>query len=167
LCATLLLWAAHAWAQVDVDRLKLSYTLHFISMIQWEKTDGPRREITVCSFPETRFGRQMLTVFEEKAIAGQPVRTRGLALNNPQLASCDLLFIPESLAAFAPSLLERTSSAPMLTISDINGFVGKGGIIGFVIEGDRLRFDIDAQLASRQGIRISAKLLELARQVHR
>lgn len=155
-----------AHGQIDIDRAKIVYVQNFIGLVHWEKKDG-NGEVVFCSFLDSRLGRQMLEMLNDRPVASFTIATRGLNLDNPAVAGCDVLFIPESLADYAPALLARSGNSRVLTISDMEGFVRRGGMIGLVMEGDKLRFDIGMQAASRQHIGFSAKLLELARQVRR
>ncbi|MBS1197786.1 MAG: hypothetical protein H6R18_1571 [Proteobacteria bacterium] len=166
LCLVAMLTSLIAGAQIDVDRVKISYVQHFIGFVHWQNSDRGK-EVVLCSFTDSRLGRQMLEMLDSKSVAGSTISTRSLSLSNPLVAGCDVLFIPESLADFTPSLLARVGKAPVLTISDMEGFVNRGGMIGFVVDGDKLRFDVGIRAASGCGIGLSAKLLELARQVRR
>ena len=53
----------------------------------------------------------------------------------------------------------------MLTVGDCHGFVAAGGMVDFVTENNRLRFEIAPNRAEQVGLKISAKLLALARVV--
>ena len=53
----------------------------------------------------------------------------------------------------------------MLTVGESAAFAQQGGIITFVLQDDRLRFDIDMDAATRAGLHISAQLQKLARTV--
>ena len=53
----------------------------------------------------------------------------------------------------------------MLTVGDTGGFLEQGGIVNFVLEGTKVRFEISQEAAQRAGIRISSRLLRLATRV--
>lgn len=65
----------------------------------------------------------------------------------------------------ARKILSRTQNKAILTISDDPGFVGIGGTIGLVTEGQRIRFDINLASAKLSQLQISSRLLQLARRV--
>jgi hypothetical protein len=52
-----------------------------------------------------------------------------------------------------------------MTIGESQAFAECGGMITLVLEGDRVRFDINLQVATDAHLKISSKLLELARTV--
>jgi hypothetical protein len=49
-----------------------------------------------------------------------------------------------------------------LTVGDTDRFVETGGMINFVKEGKKIRFEINEAAAKRAGLRVSSKLLSLA-----
>jgi hypothetical protein len=48
-------------------------------------------------------------------------------------------------------------------VGDSAAFSEQGGIITFVFEGDKLRFEINLESSERAGVRMSSQLLKLAR----
>jgi uncharacterized protein DUF4154 len=63
-------------------------------------------------------------------------------------------------------MLSAVRDLPVLTVSDTLNFARRGGGIEFVREKNRLRFDVNLQGAEQGGIRVSARLLRVARAVH-
>ena len=55
----------------------------------------------------------------------------------------------------------------VLTVGDEEGFARRGGVINFLFENDRVRFEINVDAATRARLKISAKLLALAKLVVR
>ena len=55
----------------------------------------------------------------------------------------------------------------VLTVGEAPGFLRAGGIIGFVVENRRVRFDVNQGAAARARLRISSKLLSVARSVEK
>ena len=77
--------------------------------------------------------------------------------------SCHILFISALEKERVASILKFLKSSCILTISDIEGFAQSGGIINFVIEENKVRFEINIDAANRAGIKISSKVLKLAK----
>lgn len=83
------------------------------------------------------------------------------------LNRCDVLFICNSEAGYLDKLLPLTAGNFAVTISDIPDFVLRGGMIGFVTDKNKVRFDIHLDSIEKEKIKIRSQLLELARQVHK
>jgi hypothetical protein len=147
-----------------LSALKAAYTLHFLNLIRWERRDT---WLHFCAFGDSEAGDRMLGMLHNKKVNGQSVRARRLPRDGGEGERCDALYISEAHAAYAPVLLRRYENTATVTISDIQSFANDGGVIGFVVVGDRLRFDVNERVASQKRLKISAKLLELARRVIR
>jgi hypothetical protein len=83
----------------------------------------------------------------------------------PVAQTCQILFTQESrkesaeiLAALGPGVL---------TVGEGENFVREGGIITFLVENRRVRFDIDQKAAEAAELKLSSKLLAVARSVQK
>lgn len=155
---------ARADGVASLSTLKAAYTFHFLNLVQWEQSSA---RLYFCVLGESEAGDRMLSSLNDKTVHGQSIRARRLPDDGSDHARCDALYIPESHAAHAPDLIKRNETTSTLTISDTPGFVSAGGVIGFVVVGDRLRFDVNERAAGKKRLKVSAKLLELAREVIR
>ena len=90
------------------------------------------------------------------------VRTLGESEN---LAECQVLYFSGISDRAAAATLARVSALPVLTVGEQEHFTQLGGIIRMYQEGSRLRFDVDASHASAVRLKISSRVLNLARVV--
>ena len=75
------------------------------------------------------------------------------------------MFISVSEEPSLDALLSYASAAGMLTVeADSERFLAHGGIIQLSVDTNRVRFQVDIKNADRAGLRISSKLLALARE---
>jgi hypothetical protein len=75
---------------------------------------------------------------------------------------CQLVYISRSFEPRLGETLAELKSLPILTISDIESFTSRGGMIRFRLADNKVRFDINADAAGDAGLTISSKLLSLA-----
>lgn len=101
-----------------------------------------------------------LAPLKERRVDGRPLSLDYLR-SKKELAGCEMLFIPRSEEHKLDNWLERASAFNILTVSDIDDFAHRGGMIGLVTRGNRVKFEINNLAAQRCNIAISAKLLEL------
>ena len=85
--------------------------------------------------------------------------------NSHRNRGCQILFIGESQQKRAPSLLTRIQGNPILTVGDTEHFVQDGGMIGFLLEENKIRFEINLEAAEHAKLRLSSRLLALAKRV--
>jgi hypothetical protein len=82
------------------------------------------------------------------------------------IRSCNVLFICESEKKYAAELLRITTGSIILTVSDLPEFAKQGGIIGFVKDKNKIRFEINLATAQKENIKIRSQLLTLAKEVY-
>jgi len=78
---------------------------------------------------------------------------------------CRVLFISVSEKKRLPTMLAALNGSSVLTVGDMDHFIESGGMIQFVMEEKRVRFAIDVGASSRARLKVSSKLLSLARTV--
>jgi hypothetical protein len=146
-------------------QVKAAFLLNFTKFIDWPPSPpgnaGPSFEI--CILGDDPFGTVLDQMLEGETLRGQNVAVQ--RVRRPVPASCRVLFISKGerdLEGLLPSL-----GPGVLTVSEDNAFLRDGGMIGFVVENHRVRFDINQTVAGRAGLRISSKLLKVARSVER
>ena len=79
------------------------------------------------------------------------------------LKGCNILFVSASARPHLADILRTIRGLPILTMGDTPGFAEQGGIINFVLEDNRVRFDIDVQAAKQANLSISSRVLALAK----
>lgn len=79
-----------------------------------------------------------------------------------QIKKCDMLFVCSSEQKYIDEILDPIRNERILTIADTEGFMEKGGIINFIIEKSKVRFEINIDGAKRAKMTIRSKLLRLA-----
>ena len=77
------------------------------------------------------------------------------------LKGCQVIFIAGSERANIGGILAGLAVLNILTVGESDGFIRQGGTIGFLIKGEKLRFEINQEAAQRSGLEISSWLLKL------
>jgi hypothetical protein len=99
----------------------------------------------------------------DRVVAGQRVEGRPIIVRRMARAlatsGCQIMFVGGSGAQSVESMLRVMHGAPVLTVTDGPAATG---VISFAVEGGRVRFLVDDQQASEDGLSISSKLLALA-----
>ena len=107
----------------------------------------------------------------ERLVSSRPIKQRPARLllidDGTPVDRCHLLYIAPSQPPVLTALLRRTAGRPLLTVGDTAGWGARGVIINlFVDERAYVRFEINLEGASAAGLKVSAKLLRLARTVY-
>jgi YfiR/HmsC-like len=83
----------------------------------------------------------------------------------PQAKACQLIFVASSDKLQVRDILRGLRGASVLTVGDMTGFARMGGIINFVLDDSRVRFEINVKAAERAHLKISARLLTVAKAI--
>jgi hypothetical protein len=83
-------------------------------------------------------------------------------VSNDETSGCQILFISRSESERVGQILTRLERSPVLTVSDMEGFVAEGGMIGIRAASDKMSFAINRSASSRAGLTIGAQLMQIA-----
>ncbi len=79
-----------------------------------------------------------------------------------EATNCQILFVSTSEKNEMAKVMTATKGLAILTVGETDGFIEHGGMINFVIEGTKVRFQINNEAATKAGLKISSKLMSLA-----
>ena len=103
-------------------------------------------------------------------VAGQKVQGRSIVIRKERLGEdlrhCHVLFISASERQHSAQILAGLHEASVLTVSDMDGFADAGGVMQFVMQENRVHFVVNLDTATQSKLRVSAKLLALARVIN-
>jgi hypothetical protein len=143
--------------------VKATYLRKFAPFIEWPSpaAEFPGGAFTVCVAGADPLGAVLDRAVNGQEVAGRPIAVRRLATvtGNP---GCAVLYATGSEAEPVAAILAAVRGAPVLTVTDGATDPAAKGIINFVIQDDRVRFEIDNSAAVADGLTISSKLLSLA-----
>lgn len=145
-------------------QVKAAYILNFLSFVEWPDTafETASTPFRLCVVGSDPFGGALEGTMKGESFQGHAVVVERVAPGEAA-PPCQLLFVPAS--AEAADLLRTTVSAPILTIGESDGFLRNGGVVAFVIEQGHVRFDVNRASAERRGLKLSSRLLRVARNV--
>ena len=89
-------------------------------------------------------------------------------ISTPQeSAGCQILFLSAAEAGRLNKIMEGLDKEAILTVSDIPQFLQRGGMIQFVMDGNRVRFEVNLAATQHVGLTLSSELLKVATAVRR
>jgi len=161
-----------AWGAMDVSaqeqkageyQVKALFLYNFINFVDWpaESSINSSPTINVCVIGEDPF-ENALDEIENKTVKGKKLAIKFYrSYDEPK--GCHLLFIPASGKRHTAHILKSVREANVLTVGDTEESARQGSVIGFYIEQRKVRFTVNIEAAKRAGLKISAKLLKLAK----
>ena len=104
-----------------------------------------------------------------ESLKGQNVKNRKVLIRQvtktEEAEGCQILLIGDSARRQVPEMMNRLGKQSTMTISDLPNFAENGGVVGFVEDEGKVRFEINLGAAQHSRIHISAQLLRLAKKI--
>jgi hypothetical protein len=150
-------------ARLSEYQIKATYLFNFGRFVTWPEStaEGKNDSFGVCVLGQDPFGSTLDSIFAGETLDGKPVAIRRLA--KPQdAADCHILFISSTEESHLKMILAALDAPGTLTVSDMPGFADRGGMIQFVFEGNRIRFEVNLTSAQSSKLVLSSELLKVA-----
>ena len=145
-------------------QVKAVFLYHFTKFVEWPAGAGDKKSFVVGVVGRDPFGAELEKALDGKSVDGRPFVVRRFKQTG-DVQFCNLLFVGDSELDRFPRLLGRLNEWNTLTVSDVDGFLQQGGAINFLIEGEKVRFEINPKAAERAGLKISSQLMKVAKAI--
>ncbi len=148
-------------------QVKAAYLLNFTRYVEWpsQAFESPDAPVRLCVLGRDPFGSVL-----DATVRGRTTQGRSLAVRRirrpTEAAGCHLIFISRETWGTQRVLPRALQSPGMLTVGESDEFAQEGGIIGFVIQDETVRFVVNTDARDRAGLRISSRMLSLAAAVY-
>jgi len=148
-------------SQLDVQAV---YLFDFAKFVRWPE-GAEHSTLTICVAGQKGYVDALTRLVKGEHIDSRPLAVR--AVQTPaDVTGCDILFLGILVKDQEAALLAATVDKPVLTVSDIPGFLESGGIIQFLVIDKRVRFSVDLHSATHSGSGLSSELLKVAVKVN-
>ena len=150
--------------------IKAAYLYNLAQFVDWPQaapvSEDPAFRIGIVG--EDPFGDALKPLLEKK------LKDRGIdfvhfpttaEVHGVRAEGLHLLFLAPSEADDIDWLLARLSNDPVLTVSDIEGFARRGGMVELVYVNDRIRFSVNRTAVAAAGLAMSSQVYRLALEV--
>ncbi len=147
----------------DEYQVKAAYLYNFAKFVEWPQSTfaNSNDPIGICIVGQNPFGSTL-----EDMVKGKKIGDRAFAVwrlrDTQQVSKCQILFIGAADQKRIRAWLEALKGADILTVGETEDFTAAGGIIGFRLDGTRVRMQVALETAEHTRLRISSMLLGLA-----
>jgi hypothetical protein len=149
-------------AQPTEYQIKAAYIFNFAKFVEWPMSAFPQASspIVVGVLGENPFHDALEKTIKNKTVDEHPVLIREFRAAT-EATNCHILFISSSEKARLPQILKQLNGTSVLTVSEMPAFIETGGMINFVLQGSKIRLQINNDAAINAKLKISAKLLNI------
>jgi hypothetical protein len=147
-------------------QIKAAFLYKFGGFVEWPAVAFARAD---SPFLIGVLGAESVAAELERLVAGRTVQGRALSVQRLKradaLTGVHLLFVGQSEAARLAEIVSAAKGRPLLIVTETENALTRGSMINFITVDDKVRFDVALPEAERGQLRISARLLAVARKV--
>ena len=154
--------------RVSEYQVKATYLYNFGRFVKWPssatatKTDA----FSICVLGQDPFGPILDSTLAGETLEGKSLKVKRISTPR-EAGECRILFISSTEENHLKEILATLEESCVLTVSDMPAFSRRGGMIQFVLEGDRVRFEINLTRAETAKLTLSSELLKVATAVRK
>jgi hypothetical protein len=147
-------------------KVKAAFLYKFASYVEWpadvfERPDSP---FVIGATGADALADELARIVVGRSIGGRPVAARKLRRGDPA-SGLHILFVGRSNRGQLSDVLASAKGRPVLTVTESEDAFALGSVINFVIVDDKVRFDVALREAEQANLKVSARLLSVARKV--
>lgn len=143
--------------------IKAAMVFNFTRFIEWGGTKGDARLPLIIGVAGDDSIHDAVEELLRTPSGGRAVELR--SIRQPSDAeTCHLVFLGGKWKKRVPELAGFVRRG-LVTVGDGEGFLDSGGAIGFIVDGNKLRFAVSLAATGQAGVTVSSRLLRLAKEV--
>lgn len=149
-------------AQFGEYEIKAGFLYNFLNFVSWsEAPEGAASQMMLVIFDTGTVGKAIADTLATESVRGKPLKI--IRTTQPAEArKGHLVFIPATYPGEPDKIFQAVQGRPVLTVGESDTFIASGGMINFVRQGAKIRFEINPRAAQNAGLKISSQLLRLA-----
>ena len=149
--------------QAPEYQVKAVFLFNFAQFVDWPPAAGADSlaPLVIGILGDDPFGHFLDATVHGEHLGARPFVVRHYA-RVEDTSACDILFISQSESDKVEAILASLGNRPILTVSDVDGFAERGGMIRFVTGRNRIRLKVNLEAARAAHLAISSKLLRVA-----
>jgi hypothetical protein len=141
------------------EKFKALFLYNFIKNVEWPQT-YKQGDLIIGVMGNSPIIKELETITSSQRAGNQAMKVK--VFSNPEeISGCHLVYIAPNKGSTIPQIASKTGSTATLIISDSKGGIQQGSAINFLMDGDKLKFEISKQHIELRGLKVSASLLNL------
>ena len=144
--------------------LKAAMLYNLARFVEWPASAyaDAQAPTIVCLLGRDPFGSFLTSLAAKQTVNGRPLQIRRVR-NNADLNGCHILYISSSERKNIGPILAGLRGSSVLTVGEMAQFATRGGMVQFELEDKQVHFNINLDASLRADLKISARLLVLAK----
>lgn len=144
--------------------LKAAMLYNLTRFVEWPASAyaDAQAPTVLCIWGRDPFGEALTSLAAKQETNRRPVQIRHIP-NSKEVRGCHVIYISSSERKNVAQILAMLKGTSVLTVGEMAQFAARGGMIQFSLEEKQVHFEINLETASGSDLKISSRLLVLAR----
>jgi len=153
---------ALAQAPPNEYQLKAVFLFNFTQFVEWPEGTFPTSDapLIIGVLGDDPFGKYLDEIVQGEVVNSHPLVIRRYR-RVEDITTCHILFVSRPERTLEP-VLDSLKGRAILTVGDAERFAGRGGMIRFVTDRNKIRLHINLAVAQAANLKLSSKLLRPA-----
>lgn len=146
------------------EKFKALFLYNFIKNVEWPQASN-QNDLIIGVLGNSPIAKELETITISQRSSGQPLKVKVFS-GLDEITDCQLIYVSPNKAGIIPQLIAKTNGNHILIISDSKGGIQQGSGINFIMDGDKLKFEICKHNIEQKGLKVSTNLLNLGVKVN-
>jgi hypothetical protein len=155
----LFLFLGNLTVHAQNEKFKALFLYNFIKNIEWPQTSN-KEALVIGVLGNSPISKELEAITASQRISGQPMKVK-VCSGIEEMSDCHLVYVSPNKAGVISQLNAKTGGNHILIISDSKGGIQQGSGINFIMDGDKLKFEICKHNIEQKGLKVSTNLLNL------
>lgn len=146
-------------------QVKAAFLINFPKYVEWPatafaETNSP---VTIAVFGDDNIANEVENMIGSgRSIGGRAIHLKRITREEEIAGDCHILFLGASQRQRTTAILEKIQALKILTVSESEDFLNKGGVINLARQGRKIRLQVNLAAAAKADLKISSRLLMAA-----
>ena len=147
-----------------MHQVQAAFLFNFAKFVTWPDDAFQRSEnsLIIGVLGEDPFGAVLEETIRDKTVMGKKLAVKRFVRIQDAVNS-HILFLSSSEESHLPHILKVLEKNTVLTVSDMEQFGERGGMVAFTVEDQKVRFNVNVDAVERAGLKMGSQLLKLAK----
>lgn len=155
----LMLFLGSLTLKAQNEKFKALFLYNFIKNVEWPQS-YKQGDLIIGVLGNNPIIKELETISSTQRAGSQSMKVKVFS-SVEEINNCHILYIAPGKAAAIPQLLAKLNGSSTLIVSDSKGGIQQGSGINFIMDGDKLKFEIKRQHIEVKGLKVSTSLLNL------
>lgn len=160
----LLCFAGSLTLKAQNEKFKALFLYNFIKNIEWPEA-YKQGDLIIGVLGNNPVSKELETITASQKTGNQSMKVKVFS-SVEEMVNCHIIYVAPNKGGLIPQLIARIGGHNTLVVSDSKGGIQQGSSINFILDGDKLKFEISKQHIEQKGLKVSASLYNLGVQVN-